>query len=235
MVHSTVLDVFSDQYSICCSVRSDHPALMHMRYDFVHLLQLKCSAAKEAADGDANGTHDGDADSYPGGHADGHADGYADGHPGGHADEHADGHAGGHADAGAGEVVKLTTMPVHMSMGGVMGRGRFKVNGSSTTLHTRPPLPHTSTARPCVRSMSSTSTASSLRTASAVAKGVSRSSSSIFWHFVEEIMQNIIRDRWGMAHIDVSEARMPRLLQGYVICDVCFADDEWDKVTNRRR
>ena len=45
-------------------------------------------------------------------------------------------------------------------------------------------------------------------------------------------MQNIIRDRWGVAHIDKSEARMPRLLQGYVICDACFADDEWDKATN---
>ena len=48
-----------------------------------------------------------------------------------------------------------------------------------------------------------------------------RSQLSLFWHFVEEIMQNIIRDRWGVAHIDKSEARMPRLLQGYVICDAC--------------
>ena len=44
-------------------------------------------------------------------------------------------------------------------------------------------------------------------------------------------MQNIVRNRWGMEHIDMS-AHMPHLLQGYVICDVCFADDDWDKVTN---
>ena len=45
-------------------------------------------------------------------------------------------------------------------------------------------------------------------------------------------MQHVDRDCWGNAHIDVSEARMPCLLQGYVICDACFADDEWDKATH---
>ena len=44
-------------------------------------------------------------------------------------------------------------------------------------------------------------------------------------------MQNIVRNRWGMEHIDMS-ARMPRLLQGYVICDACFANNDWDKATN---
>ena len=45
-------------------------------------------------------------------------------------------------------------------------------------------------------------------------------------------MQHVVQDHWGNAHIDMSEARMPRLLQGYVICDACFADDEWDKATH---
>ena len=230
MIHSTVLAVHTS--IMMCDVCSNHPEWPISRIDFNFLLQLKSSTVQDEID-DADGTHSRDADPVPSGQADRHTNRHADGpasrHANRHADGRADGHADGHADAEAGRMI-VDNAGAHVC-GECTGQGQVqhewvisnKVHEAAVTKHKH---------RQALRLCDELDLNCKLTENSVCCCKRCRSQLSLFWHFVEEIMQNIIRDHWNMAHIDMSEARMLRPLQGYVVCDVCFTDDEWDRATN---
>jgi hypothetical protein len=146
----------------------------------------------------------------------------------GRADEHADRHADGRADAEANGTV-VDNAGAHVCgerTGQEQVQNKYvitdEVHKAAVAKHQ-----HRQALRPC----DELDLNCRLTENSVCCRKRCRSQLSAFWHCTEDVMQNIVRNRWGMEHIDMS-ARMPRLLQGYVICDACFADDDWDKATN---
>ena len=214
-------------------MHSDHPERPDLHIYNEYLLQLKCSAVQDKVNDDADGAHNGDADPHPGGQADGHADAHAGGHTDGSADEHADGHADRHADGRAdAEASKAVVDDANAHVCGER-TGQEQVQDRwviSDNVHKAAVTKHNKSK--AVRLYNELNLHCKLNENSICCCKRCRSQLSLFWHFVKEIMQNIIQDRWGVAHIDMSEACMPHLLQGYVICDTCFTDNEWDKATN---